>query len=330
MPPLINRKNNHSPNISVVMPVYNGARTLIESVDSVLKQTYDDFELIICNDASIDETENILKNITDTRVRVIHNIQNLGEGKTRDRAIELARGAWVAVIDADDTWAPERLEVMLREVDASTDKIIFDDIIECHDTPSGMVPWHVLRGKHAFGCNGTDSIDVPIETFVCSVRLLIKPLIPLSFIKQYHVHHTSRLFPADIEFFLKIFACGLKLQYVPKAMYHYRITPGSISATSNRSTFMREVLEKAINDFEHSPSIQNALQKKIAMVKCNEQYRLLFLSLKRNNFIEALQQVYYSPRMIPDSIPRVVRVLTYHVHRILHGGRTRGVLKNHK
>src|SRR5512136_1039319 len=141
---MIKSQSSHSPNVSVVMPVYNGARTLMEAVNSVLKQTYSDFELIICNDASTDETENILNSITDDRVRVIHNRQNLGEGPTRDRAIEVGRGVWLAVIDADDAWAPERLEVMLQETEGSTDMMVFDDILRCHDTPSGMVPWHVL------------------------------------------------------------------------------------------------------------------------------------------------------------------------------------------
>ena len=136
------------------MPVYNGARTLRQSVDSVLAQTFDDLELIICNDASTDETRKILKNIDDVRVRVVHNASNVGEGPARDRAIELARGMILAVIDGDDTWTPDRLETLLCEWDPSQKTMIFDDIMECHDTPSGMVPWHTLRGKYAFGSNG--------------------------------------------------------------------------------------------------------------------------------------------------------------------------------
>ena len=81
---------NFLPSVSVVMPVYNGTRTLGESVNSVLSQTHRDFELIICNDASTDGTGIILENIRDERVRVIHNESNLGEGLARDRAIAAA------------------------------------------------------------------------------------------------------------------------------------------------------------------------------------------------------------------------------------------------
>ena len=156
---------NLSPAVSVVMPVYNGARTLRESVDSVLAQTFRDFELIICNDASTDNTGIILEKIVDERVRVIHNESNLGEGSARDRAIESASGVWLAFIDADDAWAPERLETLLNQTDASPNKMMFDDILECHDTAHGMVPWNVLRGKYAFGGNG-------IKPWKCQLRTL--------------------------------------------------------------------------------------------------------------------------------------------------------------
>jgi succinoglycan biosynthesis protein ExoO len=322
----MNKQSNNSPNVSVVMPVYNGERTLMEAVDSVLNQTYQDFELIICNDASTDETQNLLKKITDDRVKIILNLHNLGEGPTRDRAIELARGAWIAVIDADDAWAPERLEVMLREADGSTDKMIFDDIIECHDTPSGMVPCHVLRGKCAFGGNGVDTVEVPIADFVCKNRLLIKPLFPLKYVKKYKVLHSSRRFAEDTEFFLTLLAYGLTIRYVPRAMYYYRITPGSMSALANRSSLMREVLENAVDQFGHAPSIQKALHKKIAMIYREEKlYTPFFLALKKKDIMKALKILYQAPWIIPAFFSYLPERLFYHIHRVWHGGRTRGI-----
>jgi len=245
------------------MPVYNGARTLRESVDSVLAQSFSDFEFIICNDASTDETGNMLTRIADGRVKVLHNATNMGEGSTRDRAIAAARGDWLAFIDADDAWVPERLEALLSNADTFFNKMIFDDILECHDTPTGMVPWHVLRGPTAFGGDGSREVEVPIDEFVCQKRLLIKPLLPLGVLRQDPIYHSSSPFGADTEFFLRILARGLELCYVPKPMYHYRITPGSMSGSVNRSILMREVLENAIDLYGHAPAVQFALQKKL-------------------------------------------------------------------
>ena len=72
-------------------------------------------------------------------------------------------------------------------------------------------------------------MEVPIEDFVCQKRLLLKPLLPLRSIREYHIRHGCRPFGADTEFFLKLLANGLQLLYVPKPMYYYRITPGSMS-----------------------------------------------------------------------------------------------------
>ena len=309
------------------MPVYNGALTLRESVDSVLAQTFQDFELIICNDASTDETGSILENIADERVRVIQNKSNLGEGSARDRAIESACGVWLAFIDADDAWAPERLKTLLDEADASINKMIFDDILECHDTDTeyGLVPWHVLRGKYAFGGDGIKAVEVPIENFVCQERLLIKPLLPLRHVRQYHIFHGCRRFAADTEFFLRLLAHGLQLCYVPKPMYYYRITPDSMSGLINRSIMMREVLENAINQFEHGPTVQVALRKKVTMVARDEYYMPFVRGLKKKQLRKAFQLAYQAPWVIPEFFRRLGHSLAYHAHRIRNGGRTRGI-----
>jgi succinoglycan biosynthesis protein ExoO len=311
------------------MPVYNGARTLREAVDSILSQTYRDFELIICNDASIDTTSNVLKSITDDRVYIIQNEINLGPGPSRDRAIEIARGQWIAFIDADDTWVPERLETLLIVADSKQNAMIFDDIMECHDTPLGMIPWRALRGEYAFSENSLNVIEVPLESYICSKRLLIKPFLPTAFIEKNHIRHNSRPDSKepveDSEFFLKLMFLGLRLIYVPKAMYYYRITPGSAISQIKRITIMREIFEDIADKSNYEPKIQDALRKKIIMLKRDEQYMPFILSLKRKELITAFQLAFRSPWITIDFFRRLGHSLDYQVHRIWHGGRSRGV-----
>jgi succinoglycan biosynthesis protein ExoO len=316
---------NINPDVSIVMPVYNGARTLMEAVDSVLKQTFKNFEFIICNDASTDETGSILNEIKDSRVRIVHNATNLGEGPARDRAIELANGYWLAFIDADDRWALERLETLLHETDRLKDIILFDDIWECHDTPSGMIPWRVLRGQYAFGGNGIDIIEVPIEKYIRENRLLKSAIFPLKYVKDYNIYHDPIPFYADINFFLKILALDFKLYYFPKPMYYYRMTPGSMTSMVKSYTLMSKVIENAIDQFKHNPIVQNALQNKVIMVKRNEQYMPFIWAIKHWKFIEALRLSYQSPWIIYEFLRRLGKSILYQTHRIWHGGRSRGV-----
>lgn len=318
----------HSPYVSIVMPVYNGSRTVTEAIHSIQKQTYHNFELIICNDASIDNTRHILESITDRRIHIIHNEVNLGPGPSRDRAIDIARGKWLAFTDSDDTWLPERLEVLLNVADSKHNAMVFDDIMECHDAPSRMIPWRPLRGKHAFSKNTSNIIEVPLESYICSKSLLIKPLIRTDFITKNHIRHSSRPDSKepveDSEFFLKIMLCGMRLLYIPKAMYYYRITPGSATSQIKRITIMRELFEDIASESNHTPAVQLALEKKILIERRKEQYLPIILSLKNKDIIKAAHQAIQSIWIIPDSIPRLFRALAYHIHRIRHRGRIRG------
>jgi succinoglycan biosynthesis protein ExoO len=313
------------PLVSVVMPAFNAAATLIDAVNSVLSQSMGDLELIICNDASTDDTRRILSTITDGRVKIIHNDLNMGEGSAREHAIQEATGSWIAVIDADDTWGVERLSVLLESADVSEKAMIFDDIMECHDTPSGLVPWHPMRGQNAFGGNGHDPVVVPIADFVCSKRLLIKPLMPRGHLRQCHITHSNRSFGADTEYFLSLMANGFSLRFVPQPLYNYRITPGSASGNRNRNTLLRAVLENAADQFAHDPGVQAALRNKIAMVARDEDYMPFVWALKQGHLLKSLQLAFRSPWLVSEFVRNLPKSIYYNMHRLFHHGRVRGI-----
>lgn len=103
---------NLSPLISVIMSVYNGEKYLRESMDSILNQTFSDFEFIIINDGSTDKTRQILESYTDPRIRLFHQ-ENIGLTKSLNKGIELARGEYIARQDADDVSMKDRLSKLI-------------------------------------------------------------------------------------------------------------------------------------------------------------------------------------------------------------------------
>ncbi len=105
------------PAVSVIMSVYNGEKYLRKAVDSILNQTFDDFELIIVNDASTDGTGDILKQYNDTRILIIDSIANIGRAKARNMAIKASKGNYIAVMDADDISMPNRIEKQIAFMD---------------------------------------------------------------------------------------------------------------------------------------------------------------------------------------------------------------------
>lgn len=96
--------------ISVILPAYNAERFLSKAIDSILAQTYTNFELIVLNDGSTDKTEEIILSYQDSRIRYVKNEKNLKLIKTLNKGIDLAKGKYIARMDADDISLPTRFE----------------------------------------------------------------------------------------------------------------------------------------------------------------------------------------------------------------------------
>lgn len=113
--------------VSVIMPAYNAEKTLPMAVESVLNQTYRDLELIIVDDASSDKTVEVARSyaIGDDRVRIICNKKNIGVSKTRHKAVDAARGEWIAFLDSDDAWKESKLEKQIVLQQEIKGKLIF-------------------------------------------------------------------------------------------------------------------------------------------------------------------------------------------------------------
>ena len=96
--------------VSIIMPSYNTAPYIKETIQSVLDQTYKEWELLIVDDCSTDNTDEVLSGIHDSRIRIFKNECNSGAAVSRNRALREAKGQWVAYLDSDDLWMPEKLE----------------------------------------------------------------------------------------------------------------------------------------------------------------------------------------------------------------------------
>lgn len=99
------------PQVNVIMSIYNGEKQLRESIESILNQTFTDFEFIIVNDGSTDGSLEIIESYIDSRIQIIDNEENIGLTKSLNKAIKKARGKYIARQDADDISLPTRLEL---------------------------------------------------------------------------------------------------------------------------------------------------------------------------------------------------------------------------
>ena len=107
---------NASPLVSIIMATYNRAEFILETIESIRSQTYQNWELIIVDDGSDDNTEELIYQLKDKRVRFIKAGRTESKGKIINTGIKIASGALYAFIDSDDVWAPEKIEKQVRSL----------------------------------------------------------------------------------------------------------------------------------------------------------------------------------------------------------------------
>jgi glycosyltransferase involved in cell wall biosynthesis len=123
------------PSVTVIMNVRNGASTLREALESVLRQSFDDWELVVWDDRSIDESAQIIAGYKDSRIRYFLSPEETLLGKARGDAIRQATGTWLAFVDQDDIWLPRKLEKQMALAD-DTVGLIYGRTVRFY--PSGL------------------------------------------------------------------------------------------------------------------------------------------------------------------------------------------------
>lgn len=126
---------------SIIMPSYNTGAYIKETINSVVSQTYDNWELIIVDDCSTDNTDEVVRPfLNDQRIRYLKNEKNSGAAVSRNRALREARGRWIAFLDSDDLWMPDKLEKQIQFMDVGGYHFSYTNYIEIdsNSNPNGI------------------------------------------------------------------------------------------------------------------------------------------------------------------------------------------------
>ena len=111
------------PVVSVIIPTYNRALTIGRAIMSVLNQTYHDFEIIVIDDASTDNTKEKVNSLSDIRIKYISHSENKGAAAARNTGIKKAKGKYIAFLDSDDEWLPQKLKEQVNTIMGTTEKV---------------------------------------------------------------------------------------------------------------------------------------------------------------------------------------------------------------
>ncbi|MEM1168433.1 MAG: glycosyltransferase [Cyanobacteria bacterium P01_H01_bin.35] len=239
--------------ISVIIPVFNGQNTIQKTIESVLNQTWKDYELIIINDGSTDSTEEVISNISDPRIKIF-NYPNAGPSASRNRGTAIASGKYISFIDSDDLWTPDKLEKQLQKLEENSQAKIayswtdyideFDNFLYpgCHITANGNVYEKLLLTN--FIENGSN------------------PLIYRQALIEIGGFDESLFAAEDLDVWFKL-AIKYEFVAVPSPQILYRVSTNSLS--TNLTRVEKQCLEVIDRAFGRAPeSLQNLKPKSIS------------------------------------------------------------------
>lgn len=218
--------------VSVIMANFRGARHLAAALSSVLRQSHADLELIVSDDASPDDSLAVVRAVMarDKRVCLIEAARNAGPASARNRAIDMASGEWVAIVDSDDLMHPQRLERLLAAAERLGVDMIADDPLFFGPTPeaSGTTLLLPLGLRAPMTVSPSLFLQASGEDRDLPALGYLKPMIRKSRLGGLRYDEDLRI-GEDFDLVLRLLLSGLRYAVVPDPMYLYRRHGGSIS-----------------------------------------------------------------------------------------------------
>ena len=227
------------------MPVYNGEKYLKEAIDSILGQTFTDFELLLINDGSIDESDSIIQSYNDKRIKYIKNKKNLGLIKTLNKGIKLAKGEYIARMDADDISLPKRFAKQVDFLDNNPYYGVIGSWVELIGSEKGIGKplSNFYNLFYTFLKGGT---MVPHPTVMLRRDVLLSNNIYYN--EDYTLVEDFKLWQ-DLKYVTKI-------TNLPDVLLKYRVHNESVSSvnaakqTENKLKVMKEEFEKNFGEYK--------------------------------------------------------------------------------
>lgn len=231
------------PEISALMSVYNGAEFVAETIESILAQTYSDFEFIIVNDGSTDITREIIESFNDHRIRLFNFVENKGVGPALSFGLSKVQSKYVAKVDADDISIPTRFEKQKEFLDSHSDISVVGGFVEffphnekvknsaryhtfktvIHKEINSLVDWKAIKEKMYWYC----AITHP--TIMGKTDVLKK------------IGYEDFPMGTDYNLFYNLNKLGYKMANLPQVLVKMRVSDSSITATKNEIFFRKSV-----------------------------------------------------------------------------------------
>ena len=231
-----------NPTISVIMPVYNGERFLEETINSILNQTFKNFELIIVNDDSQDDTLKIIKKYRDERIVLINNQKNLGVTNSINIGLKIAKGKYIASCNSDDISHPKRIEVEFNYLEKHTDIFLVGTSAVFIDE----------SGKEIRRFRKYDDYKLLAWRLRKSCSIIYPSIM---FRNQGFFFDKDFGGATDYNFYYTLLLNGKRLTNLPYFLVKYRVHSGNMTVYNHKK--QGELAKKVVENFKKLPDIGN-------------------------------------------------------------------------
>ena len=211
--------SDKKPLVSILMAVYNGEKYLREAIESMLNQTYTNFEFLIINDGSTDKTEEIILSYKDERIRYVKNEQNLKLIASLNKGLDLAIGKYIARMDADDISLPERLEKQVEYLEKNPQIGVLGSWVEIIGKEEPMIIQHKTNFNDI-------RVELLFHNYLCHPSVIINNLL----IKKHNLKYPNFLHAEDYGLWIQVAKYG-KIEILPEILLNYREHGDNISLT---------------------------------------------------------------------------------------------------
>jgi glycosyltransferase involved in cell wall biosynthesis len=240
------------PKVTVIIPTFNRALLVIRAIKSVLDQTYQDFEVVVVDDGSSDQTQKVLRDLKDDRIRYFRHEKNRGLCAALNTGIRAAKGSYIAFQDSDDIWLPEKLEAQMKVFEDAEPKIglVYTGAWLIYGDKKTYVPFSWVAQKE-----GNVHRQLLKSNFVCNPSVVLRK----ECFEKVGMFEEGLPRFTDWEFFIRLSRC-YDFKYLNKPLVTaYNDTPGNISSSRARARVALEhILMKHHRDFEEDKKSMQA------------------------------------------------------------------------
>jgi len=238
--------------ISVIMPVYNGEKYLREAIESVLKQTYKNFEFLILNDGSTDSSEQIVLSYHDPRIRYYKNKTNLGLSTTLNKGLQMSKGKYIARMDADDMSHPKRFKKQVTFLENHPDYGIVGSMYVVLDAERNIY--------EIGGMNFREDEEIKIALLSNNVFVHGETMFRKEIIDRYHFSYNKVYNPCEDYFLWTQMSQVTKFHILEDILYYYMINPNSMSGIGKQWNAMKKMVKRIARELRQKnglPKIEN-------------------------------------------------------------------------